>query len=245
MAKTKSRKPQGKSKKESGNEIFEDPEAIVDRFSKTEEYIQRNKTLVFAIGGIIALAVASFVIYQFIMTERNAEAQQEMFQAVYYFENNELDEALNGDGNFLGFLDIVNDYKGTKAANLAQYYIGSIYMKEAEFDKAIDHLNKFSSSDIVFQAKAYSLLGDAYIENGNRRKAAEMYEKAASTFPNRFLTPEYLEKAALVHELNEDFTKAAAAWEKIMNEYATDFNSSKYQNARRNASRLKALADKK
>jgi hypothetical protein len=42
-----------------------------------------------------------------------------MFQAVYYFEADSLDKALNGDGNNLGFLEIIDEYSVTDAANLA------------------------------------------------------------------------------------------------------------------------------
>ena len=42
-----------------------------------------------------------------------------MFQAVYYFEADSLDRGLNGDGNNLGFLDIIDEYGITDAANLS------------------------------------------------------------------------------------------------------------------------------
>jgi hypothetical protein len=56
-----------------------------------------------------------------------------MFQAVRYFESDSLNLALNGDGNNLGFLQIVEDYSGTKAGNLANYYAGVIYLKQGNF----------------------------------------------------------------------------------------------------------------
>ena len=45
-----------------------------------------------------------------------------MFIAEFYFQNNNYDLALNGDGQFSGFLTIANNYSSTKSGNLAYYY---------------------------------------------------------------------------------------------------------------------------
>ena len=70
-----------------------------------------------------------------------------MFMAEKYFENDSLNKALKGDGNYLGFLDIIDQYKFTKSANLSHYYAGICYLKKGEFQNAIDQLNSFSSGD--------------------------------------------------------------------------------------------------
>ena len=45
-----------------------------------------------------------------------------MFIAEFYFQNNNYDLALNGDGQFSGFLTIADSYSSTKSGNLANYY---------------------------------------------------------------------------------------------------------------------------
>ena len=111
MAKTK--------KKESeGLDLIENPDAIV---SKTEEFFndKKNQNTVFGIVGVIAVILLAYLGYNYYISSRNTEAQEEMFQAVYYFEADSLGKALNGDGNNYGFLDITDLYSGTKAANLS------------------------------------------------------------------------------------------------------------------------------
>src|SRR5690606_22276199 len=122
-------------------------------------------------------------------------AQREMFQAVYYFEADSLDLALNGDGNNLGFLDIIDDYGITDAANLANYYAGAAFLKQGKFQVARLYLEDFKSNDLLVQARAYSLIGDTYMEEDNFEQAARYYSRAANYKPNKYFSPTYLMKA--------------------------------------------------
>lgn len=58
---------------------------------------------------------------------KNRQAHNLLFQAVYYFEAGDLDNALQGDGLNLGFLEIIDQYRFTSAAGLAKCYAGIIY----------------------------------------------------------------------------------------------------------------------
>ncbi len=78
------------------------------------------------------------------LNKRNDEAQSQMYQAERYLEMDSLKLALNGDGNYLGFLDIVKDYKFTKAGNLAKYCAGICYLHLGNYNEAIDFLDKYS-----------------------------------------------------------------------------------------------------
>ena len=48
--------------------------------------------------------------------------------------------AFNGGEGKYGFLDIVDEYSGTKAANLANYSIGMSYLNLKEYGNAIMYL---------------------------------------------------------------------------------------------------------
>ena len=163
-----------------------------------------------------------------------------MFQAVYYFEADSLDRALEGDGNNLGFIEIINDYSLTEAANLAHYYAGACFLKKGEYISAVEHLSKFSSSDLLVQARAYALIGDANVEMGNLDEAVTYYNKAANYEPNEFTTPAYLMKAAVVYELKEDYKSALNCYETIVKEYV---NSNEYQTARKHKARLEGMVN--
>lgn len=224
-----------KEKPSKGEEMLENPEVLAEQISKTEEFLEDNKKLVFSIGGVIAIIVAAYFLYNYWMTDRNETAQNEMFQAVYYFEADSLDKALNGDGNNLGFLEILEDYSMTDAANLSNYYVGAIYLKKSEYISAVDYLEKFSSNDLLIQARAYSLIGDAYMEMDNAQEAVSFYNKAADYNSNEYTTPSYLIKAAVAYEELEDYRSALDCYNTIVKKYV---NSSEYQNARKHKARL-------
>ncbi len=236
MAKTKYKKKPKKSE-----ELLENPEALAEQISRTEQFIEKNKKLVMIVGGAIALIVAVYFLYDYWVTNQDQVAQSEMFQAVYYFEKDSLDKALNGDGNNYGFLQIIEEYPVTRAANLANYYLGAIYLKKGEYISAIDHLEEFSANDLVVQARAYALMGDAYMEMENYKDAADHYMKASDYKPNQFTTPPYLLKAAIAYEMLEDYESAYDCYNTIVEKYV---KSNEYQLARKHKARLEAKMNK-
>jgi TolA-binding protein len=224
------------AKKEEKKDILENPEVIAEKLEGAEHWIEQHPKTVFGILGAIVLIAGGYFGFRYYVGSLDTEAQREMFQAVRYFEADSLDLALKGDGNNLGFEQIIEDYGMTDAANLANFYAGAICLKQGKFQLAIFYLNDFSSSDILVQARGYSLVGDAHMELKEYENAAKFYNKAANYKPNKFFTPTYLMKEALAYEKLEQPDKAKAVYQHIIDEY---WDSSEYQTARK----LKAKLD--
>lgn len=231
MAKTKQKK------ENEGIDLLESPDALA---SRTEEFFnsKKNQNIVFGVGGVIALLVAAYIFYTNYQNTRNQEAQEEMFQAVYYFEADSLTKALNGDGNNYGFLDIIENYSGTDAANLASYYTGAIYMNLQNYESAIRYFKDFSSDDMLVQSRAYSLTGDAYMELDDFDNAITQYRNAVDHEPNEEFTPVYLKKLAIAYEESGNLEQAADAYGRIVEEY---FNSSYKNEAIKQKARIEGL----
>ncbi len=232
MAKTK------KQEQSQGVELLENPDALA---SRAEEFFNKkqNQNILYGVLTALVLIVGGVTFYRYQQVASNEEAQQEMFQAIYYFESDSLGSALNGDGNNYGFLDIMDEYSGTKAANIASFYAGAIYLKLGDYESAIRNLNNFSSDDYLLQARTYALIGDAYMEQDQFEDAVDYYERAADYNPNKEFTPIYLKKLAIAEEERGNFDEAANAYERILD----DFNGSKLQQeAEKQAARLKALS---
>lgn len=226
-----------KGKKQHEEGVLESAEVLAEQLTRSERFLEEHKTLVFSLAGLLAIALASYFGYRYYMENQNSLAQDEMFQAVYYFEQDSLDLALNGDGNYYGFLDIIDNYGSTDAGNLANFYVGSIYMTKGSYTSAIPFLQDFGSDDLVLQARAYSLLGDAYMQQNEFTDAASYYAKAASYKPNKYFTPVYLLKAGLAYEKLEDYSNAIKQYETIVNDYS---KSNEADKARKYKARLQS-----
>src|SRR5882757_8450134 len=129
-------------------------EEKVELTSKTP--VEKYKNVLLILLGAVTIGIAGYFYYQYTLDESNKEAQNAIYPAVYFFEQDSLDKALKGDGKVLGLLDVAETYSGTKTAKLARFYTGVIYLKQAKFEDAITHLKEFSSSDYLLQARAYS-----------------------------------------------------------------------------------------
>ena len=141
--------------------------------------------------------------------------------AELYFQKDSFNLALNGDGQYLGFLDVADDYSSTNVGQLANYYAGLCYLNTADFDNAIEYLGDFSSDDIVLSSLALGCMGDAYMELGDVDAALDAYASAVSNSSNDFTAPRYMMKQALIHDANGDSDKALNLYKSIKNDYKT------------------------
>lgn len=222
-------------RQEKHNEILENPEALKEKLVEAENWVEKHSKLMIGAAVALVLIVGGYFGFQYYKDGQNQEAQQEMFQAVYYFEADSLDKALNGDANNLGFLDIINEYGITEAGNLANFYAGAIYLKQGKYDVARKHLESFSSKDLLVQARAYSLIGDTYMEEQKYEDAAKLYNKAASYKPNKFFSPAYMMKEALAYEKANQKDKAVEIYDQVISKY---WDSSEFQKAKKLRARL-------
>jgi predicted negative regulator of RcsB-dependent stress response len=219
---------------------LENPEVIVEKLTSFEQYIEQNSKQLGIIAGAIALVIAGFFGYRYWTNTQDQEAQGQMFSAVYYYEADSLKKALNGDGNNLGFIRIADEYGSTKAGKLASFYIGSIYLKQNKHQDAIDNLKNFSSDDILIQPRANCLTGDAYLELNDLDHALEYYKKAALHAPNKFFSPRYLLKAALVQELQKNYADAINTYTQIIEKY---YDSQESADAKKFKARLEQMIE--
>ena len=203
--------------------IEENEDLIVDVqevYSKTEDFIEKNKTVVIAVVLGVILVIGGFFGYKkFRVEPLNIEAQSAMFMAEKYFSQDSLQKAINGDGLNAGFIDIVDEYSGTKAANLAHYYLGICYINTGEFEFAIDELKQFSSNDVMISTVALGSIGDSYMELGDTKEAISYYEKAIENGENKLTSPIYLIKAGLAYEDLQDFSEAEAKYKALKANY--------------------------
>jgi tetratricopeptide (TPR) repeat protein len=192
---------------------------VEETLTKTEQYLEENYKTLLIILGVVVLLVGIFWLVRLYQNKKNEEAQSQMFQAERWLELDSLKLALNGDGNYLGFLDIASNYKITKSGNLAKYCAGICYLHLGQYQDAIDFLSKYSKKDKVIGSLATGAIGDAYIELGDLDKGVAKYIEAADLAKNSFNTPVFLMKAGQIYETQQKFTDALKVYERIKEEY--------------------------
>lgn len=172
--------------------------------SKTEEFVARNQKIIIGVVLAIAVVAIGYLLYQkYVVEPKEDEAVKSMFVAEQNFrqatEGVKSDSlytlALNGSEGKIGFLKIAEEYSGTKAGNLANYYAGVSLLHTGKFDQAISYLEKFKSDDKILSVIAIGAIGDAYAEKKNFDEAVKHYVKASEKNKNEFTTPVYLLKA--------------------------------------------------
>lgn len=188
--------------------------------TKTEQFVEDNQKIIsYAVGGVI-LVVALFLGFnKFYLKPKEKEANSQMFMAENYFEKDSFNLAINGDGNYLGFLDIIDDYGITKAANRAKYYTGISYLRMGQFEEALDYLNKFKTKDILLAPVAEGAKGDAYLELGETDKALKQYKNAYSASDNELTAPIYMMKAAKLLESMDELEQALDLYQDVKKKY--------------------------
>jgi tetratricopeptide (TPR) repeat protein len=172
--------------------------------SKTEDFVAKNQRIIIGVVGAIALLTVGYLTYQkFVAAPKQDEAATEMFVAQQNFQkatdgvasDSLYKLSLNGSEGKFGFIKIADEYSGTDAGNLANYYAGIAYLNTGKYTEAIDYLGKFKSEDVVLSALAKGAIGDAYSQNNQPKEALENYLKAAEANKNDFTTPRFLLKA--------------------------------------------------
>ncbi|MGM9477823.1 tetratricopeptide repeat protein [Pedobacter sp. GSP4] len=181
---------------------------------------ENNKSLLFIAGAVVVLVLV-YLWYQGVYLKGRAEeAASKMYKAEQYVGVDSLsNKAIKGESGYPGFEQIAKDYDNTKSANLANLYLGGIYLRKGEYKQAVESLSKYSATGSpVADPLALGLLGDAYSELKDYKQASTYYKKAADK-ASKFTSPMFLKKLGLVNENLKDFKGAVDAYTKVKTQY--------------------------
>lgn len=204
--------------------------------SRTERFLEKNmNTIIYSVVGVVVVVLAVLGINKYLIEPKGEEAAKQIFTAQSYFERGMFKEAIDGDGNALGFLDIIDNYGSTKSGKLARYYVGISYLHLGEYEEAIKYLDKFKTDDLLLAPLAESAKGDAYVELGDYSKAISAYKAGISKNTNEFTSPLLQLKLGLAYEANGDKENALASFKVIKDKYPS---SNEYPSAEKYMARL-------
>jgi len=204
-----------------------------DNSVKLLHFWQKNqKTIASLVIAIIVIGGGWFGYTTYILKPKEDKAADAIAQVQMYFRVDSSNLVLNGDGQNKGALYIINNYSGTKTANLAKFYAGVSYLHLGDFNNAVKYLKDFSTSAKQIQLLALGNLGDAYAELNQKDDAIATYKKAGTIFENdEANSAEYLFRAALLSETIGKTKEALDIYKDLKTKYPkTDkgFQADKY-----------------
>ena len=222
----KLRKSRVSSESSSTKKVFD---TLDTSANKSELIISKYQNyLLYGITILIVLFALYFTYDRYVVQPKIDESNTELFTAQKYFDmalnsSNDKDSlynlSLNGaDGKF-GFLDIIENYNGTPAANIAYYSSGMAYYHLKKYDLAIQYLNEFSSKDDVLNSLSLSTIGDSFVQINQFDDALSFYEKALNASSNSFTSPIILLKAGDVSLKTGNNKKALKFFNSIKTDY--------------------------
>lgn len=227
------------AKKLTKEELEQDP--LLQSYAKVQQTYFENKNTIIGAAVAVILAIALSIGYYYYSQTQENKAQELMGNAEIYFLNGDYENALNGsEEDFtVGFEQIINNYSGTKAGNLARYYAAVCEYKLGDTEAALQYIRDFEVTDGIMGVAPLSFKAVLLTETGNHQEAAETYVQAAELNENDATTPyNYLEAANAFNDAG-DTEQAKTYARKVVDEYP---NSQQVADAQRLLGRLMAAS---
>lgn len=192
---------------------------FVDLYARALLFYEEYRRLAQGLGVallVLALAVPGYLYYH----QQQAEAaNQKLSQILPLYERGNYEQALNGSGNQAGLLTIADDYSNTDAGNLAAFYAADALYQTGKHDQALKYFQRYEKGSDFFGASALAAQAGIHEDRGNFRRAAELYEEAASQYQNKLTTPRYLLEAGLAYEEAGQYEAAMDVYQRILKQY--------------------------
>ena len=85
-------------------------ENIEQTVSATEQFYSKNKKTIWSVvGAVLVIGLGVLAYGKFVYQPKCAEAMQQAYPAEASFQEGDYELALNGDGNVLGFAEIISE----------------------------------------------------------------------------------------------------------------------------------------
>lgn len=201
----------------------------VEKTNNKEDFFLKFKKQIITGVVVVLLVVAGAILYNvFVAGPREDKASTAIAKGEQYFNEEQFDKALNGDGaGYVGFVKIASDYSSTDAGNLAKLYAGLSFYNLGKYTEAVTYLEKFSTKgDAMVSPTATAALANAYAQTGNvdkaistLKKAADMADSKAEDDANNSLSPIFLIKAGEVLESQGKKDEALKIYQDIKKTY--------------------------
>lgn len=200
---------------------------VEEALTQSEAFLIKNKkTIIGAVVAVIVIVAGVSMYKHLYAAPREEKAQAALFKGQEYFEAGQFEQALNGDSiGYEGFAKVADEFSGTKAANLAQAYMGICYAKMGQNEQAIEALNQFDGNDQMVAPAIKGTIGNCYAQLGQLDKAAATLQEAAAQADNNTLSPIFLKQAGEILVKQGKYDEAIQAYTTIKDKYFASYTA--------------------
>jgi tetratricopeptide (TPR) repeat protein len=170
-------------------------------------YYGNRRILTGAAIGVIVI-IAAILGFSYIQGERDNQAQELLGAIVLEYEQGDHRVALDGNGETMGLLDIIDRYGGTPAGNTARFYAGNAHFELEEYDEASEQFEQFNANNDFIGASATAGRAAVHELREDFSRAAVLFERAADMDDNSLRSPQYLHSAARAYVAAGEFSAA-------------------------------------
>lgn len=166
-----------------------------------------------------------FNFFSNVSSKNEIKASDEVFNAIYKFEEGKYEEALDGkDEETKGFEQVVRNYGNSSVGRIAHLYAATGWLQQYNvlFDRekcqnGLQHLKYLSfDNSKLLKEKKESLMGDLYVECGLFNDGGLAFMSAAQKSTEKKFQPYYLFKASLAFPEDGRTQQAVSALKEII-----------------------------
>ena len=182
-------------------------------------FFEEHRNLVIGAGVVIVVIVAGALLFNFMNTRKNQAAAEELGSILTAYEMGRFEEALDGNAENRGLVEIAGDYGSTKTGTLAIFYTAEAYYQLGQYDRALEYYERYDVGNDILGASALAGRAAVHEQQDNPSEAADLYLQAADAYDSPATTPDYLLSAARNFKAAGDMTSAEQAYQRYLDDF--------------------------
>ncbi len=186
---------------------------------RAQDFYFERKSLVTGLAAAVIIIVAGILGFNYIQGERVRQAEELLGGIIMHYENGDYRTALDGSGETLGLLDIIDQYGSLSAGNMARFYAGDALFRLGNYDEALVYFEAFDAKDNLVGASAIAGQAAIYELRQDYEQAGALYRRAAGMEDNSLRSPVYLVAASRAYSEAGQFERAEEALETAIEQY--------------------------
>lgn len=202
------------AKKQKVQETRTSLDTLNDSLTSLPQKLKESRKIITISSIVVLVIVAAILFYLFGIRQPGIRKANDNIGAA----DREL--IVNGNDSVALSLYMQAAEDGYDAGNRAALQSAILLYNQGKYQEALEYTKKYSPSDNVIGAAAYSLQGDCYVNLDNLADAVSSFKKAISrSDSNPYYTPLFMMKLARVYEAQKNYAEAANTYQKIVDEY--------------------------